>query len=70
MTKTLNTIKQKLYKLVVNYHALNNSIKTNAKLTLSGELEKIILHLIVLHNINTNNHHLPLNLHFGRFENN
>jgi len=56
MAKTLNTMKHKLYKLVVNYHALNNSIKqsgvtTNVVPTLSGELLKIILHSIVQHNI-------------------
>jgi len=52
MAKILNTMKHKLYKLVVNYHALNNSIKQsgvtkNVVPTFSGELLKIILHSIV-----------------------
>lgn len=56
MAITLDTMEHKLYKLVVNYHALNNSIKqssvtTNVKPTLSGELLKIIIYSIVQHNI-------------------
>lgn len=75
MAKTLDTMKHKLYKLVVNYHALNNSIKqagvtTNVDPALSGELLKITIHSIEQHNIETKNSHSPLHLHFGRYGNN